>query len=196
MADTPIQQGPLEGQNQTQAQPTAQQTQGLETLIENAETVNKTSVWGYLIWGLALPPITTILALVLALRHGVFFVVLPSITIAFSLLAIISPVLIYFLFGPIHIVTTQFTFSQNIYADPKLTLTSMLLTVLAIAGVVLGIYFRKRAKHALTLGLVPVAILLLILTLEHVIVWMNINSAAKVISKQAQIILNQQGVPY
>lgn len=72
----------------------------------------------------------------------------------------------------------------------------MLLTFLAIAGVVLGVYFRKRAKHTLTLGPTAVTILILILTLEHVIVWMNINSAAQVIPKQAQIIFNQQGVPF
>ncbi len=186
----PIQNTPPAGQMIGQA------TGNLDTLLENAKNVEKTSVWGYLIWGLTMPPITTILALVIALRRGLFFLVLPSITIAFSLLAIIPPVLIFFLFGPIHIVTTQFTFSQNIYSDPKLTLTSILLTFLAIAGVVFGFYFKKRTKQVLTLGPLAVAILILILTLEHVIVWMNLTSAVQVISKQAQIILNQQGVPF
>lgn len=197
MADTTLPQNPLPAQNTQPEEQTGQQATGdLDTLLENAENVNKTSVWGYIVWSLLIPPFSLILTLLFALRRGVFFVVLPSTTIAFSALAIISPVLIYFLFGPIHIVTTQFTLRQNIYSDPKLTITSMLLTFLAIAGVVLGIYFKKRAKHALTLGPLAVAILILILTLEHVIVWMNVTSAAQVISKQTQIIFNQQGVPY
>ena len=195
MTEEQIQQGQTPNQNQTLAAP-AQASENLDTLTGNTQNVNKVSVWGYLIWGLALPPITTILALVLALRHGVFFAVLPAMTIAFSLLAIISPVVVYFLFGPIHIVTTQFTVNQNIYADTSLALTSMFLTLLAIAGIVLGIYFRGRAKQTLALRTIPVAVLIVILALEHLIVWMNINSAARVISKQAQIILNQQGIPY
>ena len=195
MAEEQIQQGQAPNQNQTLTAP-VQASDNLNTLMGNAQNVNKVSVWGYLIWGLALPPITTILALVLALRRGVFFTVLPAITIAFSLLAIISPVVVYFLFGPIHIVTTQFTVNQNIYADTSLALTSMFLTLLAIAGIVLGIYFRRRAKQTLALRTIPTVVLIVILALEHLIVWMNISSAARVISKQAQIILNQQGVPY
>lgn len=171
-------------------------TQNLDTLLGNAKNVNKTSVWGYIVWSLLLPPFSLILTLLFALRRGAFFVVLPSVTIAFSFLALISPVFIYFLFGPIHVVTTQFTLRQNIYSDPKLTITSMLLTVLAIVGIILGIYFRRRAKHSLTLEPLAVAILIAVLVFEHVIFWVNLNSAARVISKQAQIIFNQQGVPY
>ena len=52
------------------------------------------------------------------------------------------------------------------------------------------------AGNRLPLGAIPVAVLLVILLLEHWIFWININSATRVISKQAQIILNQQGVPY
>ncbi|OGE08195.1 hypothetical protein A3A60_03715 [Candidatus Curtissbacteria bacterium RIFCSPLOWO2_01_FULL_42_26] len=195
MAEEQIQQGQAPNQNQTLTAP-VQASDNLDTLMGNAQNVNKVLVWGYLIWGLALPPITTILALVLALRRGVFFTVLPAITIAFSLLAIISPVVVYFLFGPIHIVTTQFTLSQNIYADTGLALTSMFLTLLAIAGIVLGIYFRRRAKQTLALRTIPTVVLIVILALEHLILFMNISSAARVISKQAQILLNQQGIPY
>src|SRR3989344_9402460 len=195
MAEEQIQQGQTPNQNQTLTSPT-QASENLDTLMGNNQNVNKVSVWGYLIWGLALPPISTILALVLALRRGVFFTVLPAMTIAFSSLAIISPVLVYFLFGPIRIVTTQFTVNQNIYADTSLALTSIFLTLLAIAGIVLGIYFRTKAKSTLALRAIPTVVLIVILALEHLIVWMNINSAARVISKQAQIILNQQGVPY
>src|SRR3989338_6053029 len=194
MADTTQPQNPAPTTTavpQTSEQPI---TENLDNLLGNAQNVNKVSVWGYLIWGLALPPITTILALVLALRRGVFFTVLPAITIAFSLLAIISPVVVYFLFGPIHIVTTQFTLSQNIYADTGLALTSMFLTLLAIAGIVLGIYFRRRAKQTLALRTIPTVVLIVILALEHLILFMNISSAARVISKQAQILLNQQGI--
>src|SRR3990167_7358831 len=104
---------------QTSEQPT---TENLDTLPENAD-VDKTSVWGYIVWSLLLPPFSLILTLLFALRHGAFSVVLPSVTIAISALALISPILIYFLFGPIHIVTTQFTLRQNIYSDPKLTIT-------------------------------------------------------------------------
>lgn len=193
MAETSVQQGTTDNQVQISESPAEK---NMDTLLESAENDNKVSVWGYLIWGMALPPITTILALVLALRRGVFCAVLPAMTIAFSLLAVISPVVVYFLFGPTHIVTTQFTLSQNIYADTSLALTSMFLTLLAIAGIVLGIYFRRRAKQTLTLRTMPMVVLIAILALEHLIVWMNINSAARVISKHAQIILNQQGVPF
>jgi len=174
----------------------AQTTQNLDGLLQKAEGGVKTSTWGYIIWGLALPPITTILALLFALKRGVFFVVLPTLTIAFSALAVLSPIFVYFLFGPIHIVTTQFTLRQNIYADVGLALTSMFLTILAIAGIILGVYFRNKAKKALTLGTIPVVVLLVILVLEHWIFWINLNSAMSVVSKQAQIILNQQGVPF
>ena len=165
-------------------------------LLENVEEVEQKSVWAYIFWGLALPPFTTFIALLVAFKRGTIFVVLPSLTVAFSLLSLISPIFVYFLFGPIKIVTTQFTYDQNIYKDAGLTFSTMFLVVVSILGIILGIYFKRRAKQALTLAPIAMAILLAILILEHAVLWMNVQSTMKVISKQAQIILNQQGVPY
>lgn len=176
--------------------PVEQANKQLETLVENSDTVNRTSVWGYFTISMLLPPFTLIIALLLAARRKVIFVILPSLTIAFSTIALISPVIVYFLFGPIRIVTTQFSFSKNIYSDTKLMLTSVILVLLAVAGIASGVYFRKRAKSTLALSTLGYVVLILVLALEHWIFWINLNSTLRVVSEQTKLLLNQQGVPF
>ena len=176
--------------------PAEQVNKQLETLVENSDTVNRTSVWGYFTISMLLPPFTLIIALLLAMKRKVIFVILPSLVIAFSIVALISPVIVYFLFGPVRIVTTQFSFSKNIYSDTKLMLTSVILILLAVAGIASGIYFRRRAKSALTLSTLGYVVLILILALEHWIIWINLSSTLRVVSEQAKLLLNQQGVPF
>src|SRR3989344_7002066 len=100
-----IQQKPS-GETSQSVQP--QTPKNLENLVENAQTVKRASVWGYFTFSLLLPPITLILALLFALRRGVLFVVLPSITIAYSVIALFWPILIYFLYGPTRLLAGQF----------------------------------------------------------------------------------------
>lgn len=193
----PNQTNPISDQSATTQAPVQETTKpDVARLLENVEEVEQKSVWAYIFWGLALPPFTTVIALIIALKRGTIFVVLPSLTVAFSILSLISPIFVYFLFGPIKIVTTEFTYDQNIYKDAGLTFSSMFLVAVSIAGIVLGIYFRRRAKHALTLTPIAMVILAGILIVEHAVLWMNVQSTLSVVSKQAQTILNQQGVPY
>lgn len=176
--------------------PVEQANKQLETLVENSDTVNRTSVWGYFTFSILLPPVTLIIALFWAARRKVIFVILPSLTIAFSTVALISPVIVYFLFGPVRIVTTQFTLSKNIYSDTKLMLTSVILILLAAAGIASGIYFRGRAKNTLTLSTLGYIVLILVLALEHWIFWINLSSTLRVVYEQTKLLLNQQGVPF
>jgi len=134
-------------QNLQQTQPQVPQTVAdLDKLVVQTQQKVKVSVWGYVILSLVFPPFTTIWAFYKANKKKVLPLVLPAITITFSVTIILSAVSSRATVS-VPAQLTKLGIGSNIgVSQSALMLVDNLTIFLGIMGLVGGFYWRRKVK--------------------------------------------------
>lgn len=118
----------------------------LDKMVAETQQKVKVSVWGYIVLSLVFPPFTTIWAFYKANKKQVLHLVLPAITIAFSLAIIILAVSSR---STVNVPTqlTKLGIGTNIgVSQSALSLVDNLTIILGTIGFVGGFYWRQKVK--------------------------------------------------
>ncbi len=133
-------------QNVDTQPPSAQTVGDLNQLISQNQQNSKVGVWGYIVLSLVFPPFTTAWAFYKASKKQVLAHVLPAITIAFSVLILLSAISS----GASVQMPAQFAklgvSSETGINESVLNLFRNITILLSLMGCVLGIYFRQKVK--------------------------------------------------
>ena len=167
----------------------ANTTEDLDSLIEKNRQKSAKSTWGYMVGGLAFPPFGLIVSLILAWKRGVFYLLLPMITIVFSFLSGASVPLTYFAIKPLAAISGGSLMNQE--SAGSLLFLSLLILIFAVVGLVLGFDFVKKAKADGRISNSAVLSLIAILVVQHLILVINIYMINSAIYQQIDTIIQK-----
>lgn len=136
----------IQSQNQTLPQQQMPPADDLDKMVAETQQKVKVGVWGYIVLSLVFPPFTTIWVFYKANKKQVLPMVLPAITIAISLLIILSAISSRSTVN----VPTQLTKlgigSNTGVSQSALSLVDNLTIILGIIGLASGFYWRQKVK--------------------------------------------------
>lgn len=150
----------------------------LTQLVEEKRQKQSTSVWGYLMGSLVLPPFSLIYVLTAAYRKNVLHLVLPAITILYSILALLN--------GLLTLSAAKYTaLIPGVVGGGKQNNSFLYLTLgLAVIGAGLGFYFRNKCKRDGVLETNGLLIMIAVLVMQFVLMIVALFSAISGISAQ------------
>jgi hypothetical protein len=150
-----------------QTQPQVPQTIGdLNKLIDQTQRKVKVSVWGYIVLSLIFPPFTTIWAFYKANKKQVLPLVLPAITIAFSVLIILSAVSSRATVNVPAQLTKLGVGEKTGVSQSALILLDNLTIFLGIIGLLGGFYWRRKLKKEIALSSFTLWFMIVIIMLQ------------------------------
>lgn len=126
---------------------------------KTAQESSKTSTVGYLFWSLAIPPITTFLAMYFAWKKGVLHLLMPNMAIIYSVLFGLWSLLMFSASGAF----SDYLHQQVAGAPGFDKIAAVLLT---LGGIGIGIYCRIKAKKEGTVSAVWIGLMAVILILQ------------------------------
>ncbi|OGD88764.1 hypothetical protein A3A54_01995 [Candidatus Curtissbacteria bacterium RIFCSPLOWO2_01_FULL_39_62] len=137
----------------------------IDKIIAQNSEVKKTGVGGYVFWGLAIPPFTTIWTMYAASKKGVLHILVPTMTLVYTILfALFSFSVIYSPKSFADVSAVKFATQVQLPTVPSwIVASTIILTILGILG---GWYFRGVAKKQGSLSKVLMVSLLGILLLQ------------------------------
>ncbi len=141
----------------------------LDKIITSQSDAKKsTGIMGYIFWGLAIPPISTIWSIYAANKKGLLHLLIPTMTIVYTILfALFSVSIIYSPKSFSDVSAVKFATKVQIPSVPSwIVVSTILLTIFGILG---GWYLRGLAKQQGYLSKTMMAILLIILGLQFFI---------------------------
>lgn len=142
----------------------------LDKLVDQTQQKVKVGVWGYVVLSLVFPPITTAWAFYKANKKQVLHLVLPAITIAFSVLIVLSALSS----RSTVIIPTQLTklgiSSQTGVSQSKLMLIDNITLFLGLIGLAGGFFFRYKAQKENVLVNFAIWLLMAIVFLQMIAV--------------------------
>lgn len=156
----------------------------LTRLVEEKKQERAISVWGYLMGSLILPPFSLIYVLTAANRKNVLYLVLPAITILYSILALFN--------GLLTLSAAKYTaLVPGAVGGGRQNNSLLYLTLgLALIGAGLGFYFRNKCKREGVLETNGLLIMIAVLVLQFVLMIFALFSAISGISAQFSGILS------
>lgn len=126
-------------------------------------------MWPHVIGSILFPPFTLVVALYLAWRQKILYLVLPSITIFWSILTGFSVFLIYSALNPVLLISQAFPEKKTSLQNSQIIILAILTIILAIVGVITGFYFRNKARKEFRLATNIILFLITILVLQFLI---------------------------
>lgn len=131
---------------QTASSPPAKLDDQLDQMIAQTQQKVKVGVWGYIVLSLVFPPFTTIWAFYKANKKHVLPLVLPAITIAFSVTIILSAVSSRATVSVPAQLTKLGIDTNTGVSQTTLILLDNLTILLGIIGLVAGFFWRRKVK--------------------------------------------------
>lgn len=139
---------------------------------KTAQEAPKTSTVGYLFWGFLIPPFTTFLVMYFAWKKGVLYRLMPDMTIVYSVLFALWSLLMFSASGAF-----SDYFHQQVAGVP--VFDKVVAILLTAVGIIIGFYFRIKAKKEGTIVLTWVSVMIVILLLQ---VWVEFHQLFFVLS--------------
>ena len=146
-----------------------QSVSDLDKIISREQEIKKTGVGGYIFWGLAIPPFSTIWSIYAAYKKGVLHLLMPTMTFVYTIFFGLFSLLIFS-------APKAFTdvASAKLQTETKVAQVPTLLTigaiVLTILGFVAGFYLRSKAKKQGSLSVSLLLLPVIILALQFLVV--------------------------
>ena len=158
-------------QNLQQVQSQApQKVSDLDKVVAETQQRVKVSVWGYVVLSLVFPPFTTIWAFYKANKKQVLHLVLPAITIAFSVMIVFSAISSRSTVSVPAQLTKLGIGPQTGVSQTKLILFDNITLFLGLVGLVAGVYWKLKAKKEGVLGGFAIWFMIVIIMLQMVAV--------------------------
>lgn len=129
----------------------------LDTKI--AQESPKNSTVGYMLWSLAIPPITTFWVMYSAWKKGVLYKLMPNMMIIYSILFAFWSLLMFSASGAF-----SSYLNQQVASAPGLD--KVMATILVIGGIGSGIYFRMKGNKEGTVSALWISLMTIILLLQ------------------------------
>ncbi|KKR50805.1 MAG: hypothetical protein UT84_C0006G0007 [Candidatus Curtissbacteria bacterium GW2011_GWA1_40_16] len=145
---------------------TPQSAGELDKLVAQTQQNIKVGVWGYVVLSLVFPPFTTIWAFYKAGKKQVLPLVLPAITIAFSIVIILSAFSSRATVGVPEQLTKLGVSANTGVSESGLILVDNLTIFLGIIGLVGGFYWRQKVKKENLLNSFAVWFMIAIIMLQ------------------------------
>ena len=142
----------------------------LDKLIDQTQQRVKVSVWGYVVLSLVFPPFTTIWAFYKANKKQVLHLVLPAMTIAFSVMIVFSAISSRSTVSVPVQLTKLGIGPQTGVSQTKLILFDNITLFLGLVGLVAGVYWKLKAKKEGVLGGFAIWFMIAIIMLQMVAV--------------------------
>lgn len=159
-----------------------QPTGSLDPLAVPKPEIKKIGISGYIFWGLTIPPFTTIWTMYLASKKGVLHLLVPTMTIVYTVLfAAFSASVIYAPKSFSDVAPVKFQTTVDIPAVESWIVASTV--ILTLAGILGGFYFRGVARKQGTLSKLIMISLLVILVLQFFVEYREFVFISTVISK-------------
>lgn len=126
---------------------------------KTAQESPKTSIAGYMFWGLLIPPFTTLWVMYSAWKKGVLYKLMPNMTLMFSISFALWSLLMFSAPGAF-----ASYLSQQVAPIPSFD--KIFATILIVGGIGSGIYFRMKGNKEGTLSMVWISLMTVILLLQ------------------------------
>jgi len=154
----------------------------LDQIIANQQQKKAAGVTGYIVWGLSIPPISTILSMYFANKKGVLYLLLPTMTIVYTILfALFSFSVIYSPQAFSNVAISKFATKVQTVSVPSWIVISTI--VLTLAGSVGGWYLRGVAKKQGSLSKTMMVFLAAVLVLQFFVEFRELVFINTLISK-------------
>ncbi|MDP2633067.1 MAG: hypothetical protein Q8P25_05110 [Candidatus Curtissbacteria bacterium] len=127
--------------------------------VKTAQELPKTSTVGYLLWSLAIPPITTFWVMYSAWKKGVLYKLMPNMIIVYSILFGLWSMLMFSASGAF-----SSYLNQQVASAPGFD--KIMAIILTVGGISSGIYFRVKGKKEGTVSLIWISLMTVILLLQ------------------------------
>ncbi|OGM28453.1 hypothetical protein A2801_00855 [Candidatus Woesebacteria bacterium RIFCSPHIGHO2_01_FULL_41_10] len=142
-----------------------QSVSDLDKIISREQEIKKTGVGGYIFWGLAIPPFSTIWSIYAAYKKGVLHLLMPTMTFVYTIFFGLFSLLIFSApkaFTDVASAKLQ-TETKVVHVPTLLTTGVIVLTILGLVG---GFYLRSKAKKQGSLSVSHMLLLVIILALQ------------------------------
>ncbi len=162
--------------------PESQSVNDLDQIITREQENKQTGVAGYIIWGLTIPPISTIWSIYAANKKGVLHLLVPTMTIVYT---IFFALLSYTVFAApkafTDVASARLQTGTQIPSIPTwLIFVSIILTIAGLAG---GWYLRSKARRDGYLSKIMMGALLAILALQFFVEFRELKFISSAISQ-------------
>ncbi len=142
----------------------------LDKVIVQTQQKVKVGVWGYIVLSLVFPPFTTVWAFYKANKKQVLHLVLPAMTIAFSVMIVFSAISSRSTVSVPAQLTKLGIGSQTGVSQTKLILFDNITLFLGLVGLVAGVYWKLKAKKEGLLGGFAIWFMIAIIMMQMVAV--------------------------
>lgn len=155
----------------------------LDQLVSERKQEKQTSVFGYVVLSLILPPFTTVWVMYRAWKKGLLYRFVPVMTIVYTILFALYSWLLLSSPGAVSDVLGKNLQKQPVVPSGQNTIFVIMAIVLTIAGVIGGFYFRNKARKEGSLSTVMILILIFILILQFWVGFSELSFVSRIVNQ-------------